>query len=363
MNVTGIVVEYNPFHYGHIHHINQTKGISNCDVLIAVMSSNFVQRGEPAIINKWERTKFALSHGVDIIVELPFVYSTQSASEFATASINILKLLGVNSIVFGSECNSIHTLMSHVNSEQEIKFDPKLSTVKNYETANGGLGPNDILASCYLKAIGDSKIVPYTIQRTNAYHDDKLNSTLSSASAIRKGIANNKDISEATPMASLLSNTNTLDKYYPLIRAKLLGSTPLELKKIFMFDEGIENMFIKQATKNYEFHSFINSCISKRYTRAKICRTLIHLINDTKKECINTLPVLSKVRVLGFNDIGRNYLATLDSNVYTTNISDYEEPYKSIELKATRMYTYPLTPIEQKEIELLELKGPIYYKK
>ncbi|MEG0823533.1 MAG: nucleotidyltransferase family protein [Erysipelotrichaceae bacterium] len=363
MNVTGIVVEYNPFHYGHIHHITQTKGISNCDVLIAVMSSNFVQRGEPAIINKWERTKFALSYGVDIIVELPFVYSTQSASEFATASINILKLLGVNSIVFGSECNSIHKLMNYVNTEQQIKFDPKLSTVKNYEAVNGGLGPNDILASCYLKAIRDSKIVPYTIQRTNAYHDDKLSSTLSSASAIRKAIANNEDISDATPMASLLSDANTIDKYYPLIRAKLLSSSPQDLKAIFMFDEGIENLFIKQAVKNYEFESFINSCISKRYTRAKIYRTLTHLINDTRKECINTLPVLSKVRVLGFNDIGRNYLATLDSSVYTTNINDYPEPYRSIELTATRMYTYPLAPTQQKEIEQLEFKGPIYHKK
>ncbi|MDD2592225.1 MAG: nucleotidyltransferase family protein, partial [Erysipelotrichaceae bacterium] len=97
MKISGIVVEYNPLHYGHIYHIQKTREITNCDILIAVMSGNFVQRGEPALIDKWQRTKAALDNGVDIVIELPFIYCNQSAKQFAQAAITLLNIAKVDS--------------------------------------------------------------------------------------------------------------------------------------------------------------------------------------------------------------------------------------------------------------------------
>ena len=110
MQVCGIVTEYNPFHNGHQYHITQARSIRNCDCLIAIMSGNFVQRGEPAIIDKWERAACAVAHGVDIVIELPYPYATQSADIFAQGAIRLLTLANVNHMVFGSECNDIEKL-------------------------------------------------------------------------------------------------------------------------------------------------------------------------------------------------------------------------------------------------------------
>jgi len=110
MIVCGIVVEYNPFHNGHVYHIEQARKITNCDLLIAIMSPTFMQRGEPAIINKFERTKFALEYGVDLVVELPSVYAIQSANHFAYGALKLLNELGINYLVFGSEKNDLQSL-------------------------------------------------------------------------------------------------------------------------------------------------------------------------------------------------------------------------------------------------------------
>lgn len=179
MKVTGIICEYNPFHNGHIHHIKKAREITNCDILVCVMSPNFVQRGEPAIIDKWERAKTAVENGVDIVFELPFIFATQSAAFFAKGAIDCLKLAKVDTIVFGSESNNIKILESISDMEIDIRNQDEegLSTAKIYEKLYGKWNANDILGLNYLKEIKDSNITPYTIQRTNHYHDEKLEDT------------------------------------------------------------------------------------------------------------------------------------------------------------------------------------------
>jgi len=125
MNVTGIIVEYNPFHNGHKYHIESARSATKCDAIIAVMSGNFVQRGAPSIIDKWTKTKMALLNGVDLVFELPVIYSLSSAEFFAYGAVSLLENLGVvNNLCFGSECSNINLLKSiaKILAEEPTQF-------------------------------------------------------------------------------------------------------------------------------------------------------------------------------------------------------------------------------------------------
>ena len=197
-NVIGLIVEYNPFHNGHLHHIQEIDRLFEDNIKIAVMSGDFVQRGEPSLINKFEKTKIALSQGIDIVIELPTFYSTQSAEIFAKGSVNLLNKLSCSHIVFGSESNDLEKLKKiatvSLTKEFELSLKELLAEGFSYPTAfskalfDEKLGSNDILALEYLKAIRDtdSKIEAYCIKRekTGYYDDEKDN--FSSATYIRK---------------------------------------------------------------------------------------------------------------------------------------------------------------------------------
>ena len=176
-NVVGLVVEYNPFHNGHLHHIQEIDKLFEDNIKIAVMSGDFVQRGEPSLLNKFEKTKVALSHGIDIVIELPAFYSCQSAEIFARGSVNILDKLSCSHIVFGSESNDLDKLKKiatiSLTKEFELSLKEFLAEGFSYPTAfskalfDEKLGSNDTLALEYLKAIKvlNSKIIPHSIKR------------------------------------------------------------------------------------------------------------------------------------------------------------------------------------------------------
>lgn len=169
MRVLGIIVEYNPFHNGHIYHIQRSKTITKCDYTIAVMSSSFVQRGEPAIIDKWTRSRLAIEFGVDIVLELPFVYACQSADYFAKGAIDLLHAIGVTDICFGSEDGRIETFMDIACTIEMHQEDYNMH-IKHYmqeglrypDACNQALRqimgkeittPNDLLGLSYVKEI------------------------------------------------------------------------------------------------------------------------------------------------------------------------------------------------------------------
>ena len=362
MKVTGIVVEYNPFHNGHQHHIDKTRELTNCDVLIAVMSGNWVQRGEAAIVDKWERAKFACTRGVDLVVELPYIYSTQSASQFAYGAISTLKLLNVDSIVFGSEIDNIDELKEISELSFDIdRFKENLNEGYSYAKSYGNMavayGPNDILAIAYLKEIANTKIKPYSIKRTNDYHGLEL-SNISSASAIRNALSNNQDVSVATPMS--LAKPYTWDDYYPYLQTLLLTSKKEDLRKILLVSEGIENHLIKQAKVSTSYEEFINNCVVKRYTKSRIQRTLTQLLTQTTKHDKERLPQLQHIRIRSYNETGKKYLNSIKKKedlIIASKFTQIPEEYREIEYKAAVAYAIPYSLEERKVIIEKEIYG------
>lgn len=354
MKICGIICEYNPFHNGHIHHIQATKQITQCDLLVCVMSSSFVQRGEPAIIDKWQRTHTALSNGIDVLIELPFLYATQSASYFASAAIHLLKIANVDCICFGSESNDLAHLIKLSQIEESV-HTKNISTSIAYEQVYGNLDSNDILGLNYLKAIQGTNIVPYTIQRTNQYLDDNLTGSISSATSIRLAAYRQQSIENTTPMK--LDNPIYLEQFYPTIQFLLSTLDKNYLKTLFLMDEGIENLLIKHKDKT-NLELFLKACTTKKYTRSRIQRTLVHLLNQTTKECANTFNQ-DYVRVLGFNQKAQSYLKNIPAIM---RFSDLPEDYRAIEMKATRVIA-SLYPQAKKEALLKqELAAPLQWK-
>ena len=209
--VLGIISEYNPFHNGHLYHLENSKKITGCDYSIAIMSGNFTQRGSTSVVNKWEKTKMALSNGIDLVIELPVLYSISSSENFADGAIKILNSLGiVDCVSFGSETadiNVLNTIADVLYSEpneyknilsHELKKGlsfPKarenallmyINDIRNYSGVLSS--PNNILAIEYLKALKKYKstIKPFCIKRFESdYNSNNFSNNIASATAIR----------------------------------------------------------------------------------------------------------------------------------------------------------------------------------
>ena len=364
MKVTGLIVEYNPFHNGHIRHIKEAKKITNPDIMIAVTSGNFSQRGEVSIIDKFEKTKAALKNGIDLVVELPYIYTVQNGNEFGKKAVEILNSLKVNDIVFGSETNNLEELtkMSSFNIKVDnLKEIMKtgISYPKAYGLLTDSLYPNDMLAVSYLKAISKTKIIPHTIKRTTNFNDTKIKKE-TSAKAIRLAIKNSKPYSTSTPLK--IKEPHFTEELYPLLRHSLLTQNKIQLNNIFLVNEGIENLLIKNALKYDNYEDFINNSVSYRYTRSRINRVCLHiLLNITKKEAKDSFKD-KYIRVLGFNSKGQKYLKSLkkDNPNIITQFKNINENSKNIEWKASILYS----SIQNKPNNYLlkELKGPVIFK-
>lgn len=363
MKVTGIVTEYNPFHYGHLHHLQQTRVITGCDVLVNVMSGNFVQRGEPAVCDKWIRAKTAVEQGCDLVLELPYPYVVQRGDIFAAGAVETLKLAGINALVFGSETNDLERLTKLAETSYEDYKEHHtdgVSFAKAMEQVHGAISSNDILGISYIKALKGTGIIPYTIQRTNGYHDHDL-ANISSATAIRKALDRGDDITAVTPMADELYAPHRMKDYYPYLQSLLSTLSKESLKEIFLVDEGIESLLVTKARSTYEWEEFLDACISRRYARSSIQRTLTHILTATTKQEINVLPPLSHIRVLAFNDTGKKYLKTLkEKTVISSRFNQIPEPYRSIELRAAYAYAISLPLDKRKEVIDRELQPPVY---
>ena len=368
MKVTGIIVEYNPFHNGHIYHINQARSITGCDVLVAVCSGNFVQRGQPAVIDKWERAKAAVANGIDLVIELPFPFALQSATYFGANAVRLLAMAKADSIVFGSETNNLEELKEI--SEMSFNIDNFRENMKagySYPASYGFMadsyGPNDILAISYLRALQNyPDITPYSIKRTNEYDNPELTGTISSAMAIRNALAEGKDISSYTVMADTLNTYPevTMEKLYPYIRTLLLTTPLSQLREIFLMDEGIENHLVKQANNCPDYASFISSATTKRYTASRIQRTLCHLMVQNTRSFMNNLPVYDHLRPLAYNQTGQAYLKQLQENgvKIVNHFSQIIKPYRELEYKAAVVYSMLMNGEQQEKVIRGEVCGP-----
>ena len=357
MKVIGIIAEYNPFHNGHLYQINKIKEMYSDSLLIAIISTNFTQRGEISILNKWDKTQICLDNGVDLVVELPTLYATQSADIFAYGALKILNELKIDTLVFGTECDDIQLLYDLAsiqlnNEEYNLLVKKYLDDGSNYPTAMAkALGsitnmkidkPNDLLGLSYVKEIikNNYNITPISIKRTNDYHGNVINNNIVNASLIRKMIHDEKDISEYVPTYSLnyMYKDISLDNAYNYLLYNI-NNNKNNIGEYLTVDEGIENKIIKGINVSRSWNELVNYLKTKRYTYNRLNRMFIHvLLNIKKKDVTNDI----YIKILGFNSNGKKYLGKIKKVMSYQIIYGYK-PNKSnlldIEFRSTYIYS------------------------
>ncbi len=390
MKVIGLITEYNPFHFGHKYHLEESMKLTNSSHSIAIMSGSFVQRGEPSLIDKWTKAKMAIDNGVDLVIELPFVYSTQSAEQFGFGSVSILnKTNSVDYLCFGTELGELNPLkelaqlfveepqlyrdaLKHflslgfsfsVSRSKAVEkyFDSNINQNSNSHILKGS---NNILAIEYLKALYklNSNIIPIAIKRLGSdYNDLEFHKGFASASGIRTKIFEDglSSVQNLLPQESF----NALDQYekkynyfnrienYEEIFNYLLRTTDVnKLKGLMNIETGLENRILKIGELSNNINHIMKSITTKRYPLTKVQRIFIHLLNnldsDTIKElCINEPQY---IRVLGSNKKGFEILNKIKKNSNLTIITKYADykslnnsvinQFLSIEEQATNLY-------------------------
>ena len=346
MEIVGIICEYNPFHNGHIYHLKKIKELYPDSLIILVLNGYFLERGEISILTKEEKVRIALEHNIDLVLELPFIYGTQSADTFANISIKILNNFQVNTLVFGSECNDINILKNIANKQNDSNYNNLVKTYLdegiNYPTAlakalniDFEFLPNDLLGISYVKAIinNNYKIKPITIKRTNNYHDLLSNDTIISASNIRMKIYNQEDISNYVP-SIILNNLVDINyqAYFKLLKYKI--NTDPNLHEYLDVSEGIQNRLQKYINISNNIDELRNYIKTKRYTYNKLNRMFIHILTSLKHDLIHDIEY---IKILGFNKKGSDYLNTLSTLDIPTKVDKSSIQYQ-YEIKASIIY-------------------------
>ncbi len=365
MTVTAIICEYNPFHNGHKYLIDEARRITNCDYIVAVMSGNYVQRGEPAIADKWVRSKIALECGADAVIEIPSIFSVGSAQFFAEAAIDLINKSGiVNYLAFGSETADIAELtkLGQLRSNEPAKFKELLKsnmkTGSSYPVAmEKALGiklkSNDILAVEYIAALMRTKSIvkPIAIKRagTSAHSDSNLpvepSANYASATAIRNklsqcsGAKGAGDISEYMPpyalecLSQALTESGgipTLEKYSQIIFYELRKLKPEGIRNLPYVTEGYEYKLYEAASKSTTITELIDSCTSTRYTKTRVTRILTAILTGATSEyCAKFHNNLPYIRILGFKRDSSELISTINE---TAIIPVVIQPAKTIKV-------------------------------
>ena len=377
MTSIGIICEYNPFHNGHLYQIQTIKEKYPDSILIAVMTGNFTERGECAILNKWIRTEIALSHGIDLVIELPYPFATQSADFFAHGGITILEKLGVEKVIFGSESNNIESLQTIAKVQIENDEFDKLVKVysklgKNYPTAISCAvedltgkkidTPNDLLGVSYIKTIlkNHYHIQPETIQRTNEYHTKELENSISSASSIREALKRKESIKNQVPEDTIgyYQTLHFMEDYFPLLKYKILSEEDLTIYQTV--EEGIDQVLKKQILNSNSYEELIQNIKSKRYTYNKISRMLLHILCNFTKEKAKDMQEIEYIRILGMNQKGRDYLNTIKKKLeipLISKITRNKPEMLEFEIKTTNIYDIPYQDCQKMEEARIIIKG------
>lgn len=376
--VIGIIAEYNPFHNGHIYQIKKIKEKYPNSIIIVCTSSSFTQRGELSILNKWEKTKVSLLNGVDIVIELPYVYSTQSSDTFAKYGVSLLEKLHINYLCFGSESNDTTKLLDAAKTQiNNTEFDNKVKLYMkegyNYPTSlNNALKelinydikePNDLLAISYIKEIisNNYNIEVFNIKRTNSYHDLDLDNKIVSASNIRNKLLENKNIKDKVPKETydILKNKSSENKYFEFLKYKIISETNLE--KYVDVDEGLNVRIKKSINNSKSLDELIMNIKTKRYTYNRISRMLNHILCSFAKEENDKIKKLEYIRILGFTENGREYLNEIKDEIKLPILNKYDtKKYKALEIekRITDIYSNIYDNIIDQEIK----NKPIYIK-
>ncbi|RKP55409.1 nucleotidyltransferase [Cohnella endophytica] len=388
MSTVGVIVEYNPLHNGHLYHLQQSKKITGADSVVAVMSGNFLQRGEPALADKWARAEMALRAGCDLVLELPVAYSSQPAQWFAHGSIAILDATGiVDSICFGSESGDLESLqlLASLLADEPEDFAPFLAAELKSglpypsaftaaatvylrlrgmdEHASSLSQPNHTLGLHYLIALRkiNSDIAPYTVRREKSEYgqDDITDIRIASATALRKLLLGEEGSLDA--LSPYVPDT-TLD----ILRREIsAGRAPIHWEsfarplyhELFRQDEariaeyaevteGLEHRIKKALPGLSELtvSELLQSLKTKRYTRTKLQRTLLRILLGHRKELIapdRLADGIEYIRVLGFNERGRTLLHEMRKKAKVPVIDSAARgawPYLALDAQASAVY-------------------------
>ena len=381
MKAVGLVTEYNPFHNGHLYHLNKAMELTGADISVAVMSGDFVQRGEPAVLDKYTRTSMALNSGVNLVIELPVNYAVSSAESFAAGALKVLDYIKADSIAFGSESGNIERLskLAHILCDNEDTLYKEISKytangisyaaarqkvvekLTDKDTAAMLTSSNNILAVEYLKAIikNNYAIKPYTIKRQgDSYNDTDIRSEYASATALR-GNLKADNISKYIPVKAgliLSSNTNYI---YPDDITEALFTRLLDILFASSYDKNvfIENVMqypdvnkeiagrlyksamdmitrtVQQRSESedngaFSFGSLCEHIKTKEVPLSRIKRALVRITLGLDKKHMKKYSNAPYIRVLGFDKKGQEYLSYIRKTVEVpliTKTADYKE--------------------------------------
>lgn len=357
MKAVGITAEYNPFHNGHVYHAETARQMSGADCVIAVMSGDFTQRGEPAVCGKWERARAAVMSGaVDLVIELPFAFACSKASVFAAGAVDMLAALGAGSISFGCEAEDpelLRKLAKTLHIETEAIETAKVSFMKDghssakaYELAVAQacgeeaalllLEPNNILALEYLKRILTLREEGTYLQnlpvkrRGSGYADASDETNFAGAGALRRMIRDGNNVSRFIPGSPDFADVKRMEeRYLQMLKGIVLRSDPEEIRSMYGVGEGMEHSIIRETRRASDLNELISSLTSKRYTSATVRRALTHILAGTGWEevdrCAARKPAAGRLLAAGRR--GRAYMRELGDDGFRiiTNINKEED--------------------------------------
>jgi len=384
MRAVGLITEYNPFHNGHLHHLQASRKQADAEVAVAVMSGHFLQRGEPALIDKWRRTEMALQAGVDVVVELPFAFACQSAPSFARGAVQCLNGLGgVDAICFGSEVGELAPLQRCVALLQEHRTELDIATAAglrqglHYAVARAELvtrlchdgslsellqSPNNILALEYLQALRDtaSAMVPGTIPRLGAgYHEIEASGAIASATGIRCRLAEDRPVAEYLPAAAAtllrqaLSEGLTADSnlLHRLLLCQIFRGRDA-LQKIYQVEQGLDRRLVDAALESDGWEDLIARIKVRQLTRTRVQRILCYVLNDVSStvmaDCLASGPLY--LHLLGCSERGRRFLSASRKQRSLPLIANFSRVYATLK----RLYG-PETERLKQALAMLEL--------
>ena len=381
MKAVGLVTEYNPFHNGHLYHLNKAMELTGADISVAVMSGDFVQRGELAVLDKYTRTSMALNSGVNLVIELPVDYAVSSAESFAAGALKVLNYIKADSIAFGSESGDIERLskLAHILCDNEDTLYKEISKytangisyaaarqkvvekLTDKDTAAMLTSSNNILAVEYLKAIikNNYAIKPYTVQRQgDAYNDTDIRSDYASATALR-GNLKADNISKYIPVKAGLILSSNANYIYPDDITEVLFTRLLDILFASNYDKNvfIENVMqypdvskeiagrlyksamdmitrtVPQRSESkdngvFSFGSLCEHIKTKEVPLSRIKRALVRITLGLDKKHMKKYSNAPYIRVLGFDKKGQEYLSYIRKTVEVpliTKTADYKE--------------------------------------
>lgn len=377
MNNVAIIAEFNPLTNGHNYIINETKKMFPNHKLLIIMSGDFVQRGEPSIINKETRANHAIQAGADVVIELPTAYATSSAEDFAFGAIKTLSSInGVTHLVFGSECGDINKLTEALNSLEEINNSNLKDFLKSgtsfatsaIKTLNNPIlnKPNNMLGVMYLKWLKclNSTIVPITIKRKDNYNSKEI-SQMASATAIREAvkfgtISSCKNMAPDFTIDELINAPEiSLEEYFKLISYKLIAMKASEVECIYGISEGLEHRIIKANNNSTSYDELLNNISSKRYPIGKIKRILLHtLLGLTKNKMEDIKNSSPYIKLLAINNNCKKEILkelSLSSSPLIIKKKDYEKLDNKqqlsacIDIYASNIYSILTNSIKNKD--------------